>query len=169
MTVMMRPQALNGHKRRDYKILVGGQWVDGAEGKTLERMSPAHGVVVSRYVAATKVDAERAIAAARAAFDTGPWPRMTASERSRLLLMAADMIEARSDELALLDILESGKPITQAKGELSSAIDIWRYAAALARDLHGESYNTLGDGAMGWSCATRSAWSPLSRRGTFRS
>ena len=149
MTVMLRPQALTGHTRRDYRILIGGQWVDGAEGRTLERLSPAHGVVVSRYVAATKIDAERAIAAARTAFDTGPWPRMTASDRSRLLLNAADMIEARKDDLALLDALESGKPITQAKGELGGAIDIWRYAAALARDLHGESYNTLGDGTMG--------------------
>ena len=149
MTVIMRPEALTGHTRRDYKILIGDRWVDGAEGRTLERMSPAHGVVVSRYVAATKADAERAIAAARTAFDTGPWPRMTASDRSRLLLRAADMIEARKDELALLDVLESGKPITQAKGELGGAIDIWRYAAALARDLHGESYNTLGDGTLG--------------------
>src|SRR3954466_10674099 len=118
MTVMLRPQALTGHTRRDYKILIAGQWVDGAEGKTLERLSPAHGVAVSRYVAATRPDAERAIAAARTAFDTGPWPRRTASERSRLLLKAADMIEARKDELALLDVLEPGKPIPQAKGEL---------------------------------------------------
>ena len=149
MTVMLRPQALSGYTRRDYKILINGQWVDGAEGTPLERLSPAHGVPVSRYVAATKGDVENAIAAARTAFDTGPWPRMTASDRSRLLLKAADMIEARRDELALLDVLESGKPITQAKGELGGAIDIWRYAAALARDLHGESYNTLGDGTMG--------------------
>jgi len=149
MTVMLRPQALTGHARRDYKLLIGDRWVDGAEGKTLERLSPAHGVAISRYVAATKVDAERAIAAARTAFDTGPWPRMTASERSLMLLKAADLIEARKDELALLDVLESGKPITQAKGELGGAIDIWRYAAALARDLHGESYNTLGDGTIG--------------------
>lgn len=149
MTVMLRPEALSGYTRRDYKILINGQWIDGAEGKTLERLSPAHGVAVSRYVAATRVDAERAIAAARTAFDTGPWPRMMASERSLMLLKAADIIEARKDELALLDVLESGKPITQAKGELGGAIDIWRYAAALARDLHGESYNTLGDGTMG--------------------
>jgi acyl-CoA reductase-like NAD-dependent aldehyde dehydrogenase len=149
MTVLMRPEELTGHRLRDFKMLIDGKWVAGAEGRTLDRVSPAHGVVVSRYAAATRVDAERAVAAARHAFDTGPWPRMTASERSRILLKAADLIDARKDELALLDVLESGKPITQAKGELSGAADLWRYAAALARDLHGESYNTLGEGTLG--------------------
>ena len=149
MSVMIRPEALTGHKPRAYKMLIGGQWVAGADGRTLDRLSPAHGALVSRYAAATRVDAERAIAAARKAFDEGPWPTMTGAERSRLLLKAADLIEARKDELALLDALESGKPITQAKGEMGGAVDIWRYAAALARDLHGESYNTLGEGTLG--------------------
>jgi acyl-CoA reductase-like NAD-dependent aldehyde dehydrogenase len=149
MTIMMTPAALTGQQPRDFKMLIAGQWTAGAEGRVMERQSPAHGVVVSRYQTATKVDAERAIAAARKAFDTGPWPRMTAAERSRMLLRAADLIEGARDELALLDTLESGKPISQAKGEMNGAIDIWRYAAALARDLHGESYNTLGDGTVG--------------------
>ncbi|KQY15194.1 aldehyde dehydrogenase family protein [Rhizobium sp. Root482] len=149
MTVLMKPKALTDVKRRDFRMLIDGKWVDGAEGRTLERVAPGHGVTVSRYPAAGKVDAERAIAAARKAFDDGPWPRMTASERSLVLLRAADMIAARADELAYLDCVESGKPISQAKGELGGAADIWRYAAALARDLHGESYNTLGDGTLG--------------------
>jgi hypothetical protein len=75
--------------------------------------------------------------------------RMTASERSAILLKAADLIAARADELAYLDAIEAGKPITQVKGEIGGSVDIWRYAAALARDLHGESYNTLGDGTLG--------------------
>ena len=149
MTVMMRPQALTSHKAREFKMLIDGQWTAGAKGRTIERLSPAHGVVVSRYQSATAADAERAIAAARRAFDNGPWPRLTGAERSRILLRAADLIESRKDELALLDTLESGKPISQARGEMDGAVDIWRYAAALARDLHGESYNTLGDGTLG--------------------
>lgn len=149
MTVMMRPQQLANHSTREFSMLIDGQWVAGAEGKTTERMSPAHGVVVSRYQSATRVDAERAIAAARKAFDTGPWPHMTAAERSLILLRAADIMEQRQDELARLDTLESGKPISQAKGEIGGAIDIWRYAAALARDVHGESVNTLGEGTLG--------------------
>lgn len=149
MTVLVRPKPLGDHKVRAFQMLIDGKWVDGAEGRTIERVAPGHGVVVSRYQAGTKHDAEKAIAAARRAFDEGAWPRMTASERSLVLLRAADMIAERTDELAYLDAIESGKPISQAKGELGGAADIWRYAAALARDLHGESYNTLGDGTLG--------------------
>uniref|UniRef100_UPI0005B41428 aldehyde dehydrogenase family protein n=1 Tax=Rhizobium fredii TaxID=380 RepID=UPI0005B41428 len=119
MTVLVRPKPLGDDKVREFRMLIDGKWVDGTEGRTIERVAPGHGVVVSRYQAATKLDAERAIAAARRAFDDGSWPRMTASERSLILLRAADMIAARADELAFLEAIESGKPISQAKGELA--------------------------------------------------
>ncbi|WFU01247.1 aldehyde dehydrogenase family protein [Rhizobium sp. CB3171] len=149
MTVLVKPQALPDVKVREFKMLIDGKWVEGIETGTIERVAPSHGVTVSRYKSATKDDAHLAIAAARKAFDHGPWPRMTAAERSNILLKAADMISARAEELAYLDAIEAGKPITQVRGEIAGSADIWRYAAALARDLHGESYNTLGDGTMG--------------------
>ena len=149
MTVLVTPSALRDRKVREFEMLIDGRPSKGAEGRTLERIAPGHGIAVSRYQAADGRDAERAIAAARKAFDDGPWPRMTAAERSRILLTVAAMIDARADELAYLDAMEAGKPITQVKGEIAGAADIWRYAAALARDLHGESYNTLGDGTLG--------------------
>ncbi|OQP86757.1 sorbosone dehydrogenase [Rhizobium rhizosphaerae] len=148
MTVLVAPKALANHAARDFSMLIDGRWESG-EGQPIERVAPSHGVVVSRYPAGTAADAERAIAAARRAFDEGPWPRMTASERSAVLLKAADLIAARAEELAYLDAIEAGKPISQVRGEIAGAVDIWRYAAALARDLHGESYNTLGDGTLG--------------------
>lgn len=148
MTAHVRPKPLENFKARDFRMLIDGVWTEGS-GNAIERVAPGHGVVVSRYPAGTKADAERAIAAARHAFDDGPWPNMSGAERSNILLKAADLIAARADELAFLDCIESGKPISQAKGELGGAVDIWRYAAALARDLHGESYNTLGQGTLG--------------------
>jgi betaine-aldehyde dehydrogenase len=148
MTVQIRPGELK-QSVRDFNMLIAGQWTGGAEGRTIERTAPSHGVVVSRYQAAMKIDAERAIAAARKAFDEGPWPNMTAGERSNILLKAADLIAARADEIAYLDAIEAGKPISQCKGEIGGAVDIWRYAAALARTLHGESYNNLGEGTVG--------------------
>jgi betaine-aldehyde dehydrogenase len=148
MTAHVKPKALDNFQARDFRMLIDGVWTEGS-GNPIERVAPGHGVVVSRYPAGTKADAERAIAAARKAFDDGPWPNMTGAERSNILLKAADLIAARADELAFLDCIESGKPISQAKGELGGAADIWRYAAALARDLHGESYNTLGQGTLG--------------------
>ena len=148
MTVLVAPKLLSDHKIRDFAMLIDGSWEQG-QGNPIERIAPSHGVVVSRYPAGRKSDAERAIAAARKAFDHGPWPHMTASERSAILLKAADLIAARAEELAFLDAIEAGKPISQVRGEIAGSVDIWRYAAALARNLHGESYNTLGDGTLG--------------------
>ncbi len=149
MTVHSVPKTLRDLKARDYRMLIDGAWVETAGGDMLERIAPSHGVVVSRYQTGMKADAERAIAAARRAFDRGSWPRLTGAERSDVLLRAAALIADRCEELAFLDTIESGKPITQAKAEIAGAVDIWRYAASLARDLRGESYNTLGDGTLG--------------------
>lgn len=124
MTVLVTPKALSDHKARDFKMLVDGKWEAGS-GQPIERVAPSHGVVVSRFPAGSKADAERAIKAARKAFDTGPWPRMTASERSAILLKAAHLISARADELAYLDAIEAGKPISQVRGEIAGSVDIW--------------------------------------------
>jgi betaine-aldehyde dehydrogenase len=128
-------------------------WIDGreaaGEGETIERRSPAHGVVVTRVPRGRADDARRAIASARKAFDTGRWPHETASNRARVLLKVADLIDRDRETLAILDTLESGKPIAQARGEIEGAADIWRYAASLARELSGESYANLGPDRLG--------------------
>ena len=149
MTVHIRPKNIAGIKSRDFKMLIDGKWVEGTSGAMIERVAPGHGVIVSRYHAANKTDTARAIAVARRAFDNGPWPKMTGAERSNILLKCADLIAARLEEIAYLDAVEAGKPISQCRGEIGGAVDIWRYAAALARTLHGESYNTLGEGTLG--------------------
>ena len=115
----------------------------------MERVSPGHGFVVSRYAQAGAAEVELAVAAAHRAFEHGPWPRMKGAERAAILLKAADLIEARLEQIARLDALESGKPIAQARGEIAGAVDIWRYAAALARTLSGDSYANLGDAMLG--------------------
>src|SRR5215212_6721239 len=74
---------------------------------------------------------------------------MTGAERSRILHKAADLIEGKAEVLALLDVLEGGKPIAQVRGEIAGSVDIWRYAAGLARDLHGDSYAHLGERKLG--------------------
>lgn len=127
--------------------LIGGTWVEGAE--TFGRRSPSHGVVVSHSALGTAADAEAAIAAARRAFDAGDWSRAPAKARAEVLTRVAALIEANVDRIALLETLETGKPISQSKGEVSGAADLWRYAAALARTLHGESHNTLGTDILG--------------------
>jgi len=131
------------------KLLIDGAWVDAADGSTLERKSPAHDKVVAVYAEAGIADAERAIAAARQAFDRGPWPRMLGAERARILRAVAEGILARKHELALMETLENGKPLVQSLAEIEGAADLWHYAATLARNLHGDSYNTLGEKTLG--------------------
>ena len=121
---------------------IGGAWLDGADWS--ERVSPSHGVVVSRSAKGGEVEAEAAIAAARAAFDDGRWSRLSAKARAAVLLRVADLIEAHVERFALIETLESGKPISQARGEVGGAADLWRYAAALARTVEGDSFNGLG-------------------------
>jgi betaine-aldehyde dehydrogenase len=132
-----------------FSLLIDGNAVSTTDLPVIERNSPAHGGLVTRIPRAGAQEVETAIAAARRAFDEGPWPRMTGAERSRVLYKAADLIESRAEQLVLLDVLEAGKPISQVRGEIAGAVDIWRYAAGLARDLHGESYSHLGETKLG--------------------
>ena len=131
------------------RLLIAGEFRDAADGATFERRSPAHDHLVAVHARAGRADAERAIAAARAAFDQGPWPRLPGVERARILRAVADAIVARKDEIALLETLENGKPLAQAAAEIEGAADLWHYAATLARQLHGDSYNTLGESTLG--------------------
>ena len=124
---------------------IDGTWVDSADGAVSERVSPSHGVVVSRAAQGGETETEAAITAARTAFDDGRWSRIPGKERAAVLLKVADLIEQHTERLAVLETLESGKPINQSRGEVGGAVDLWRYAASLARTVHGDSHNTLGD------------------------
>jgi betaine-aldehyde dehydrogenase len=129
--------------------LIGGQWKPSESGQVFDRVSPSHGVVVSQSALGDARDTQAAIAAARAAFDSGVWSRISGKARAAILLRVADLIAANVERIALLETLESGKPITQSRGEIAGAADLWRYAAALARTLHGDSHNTLGADMLG--------------------
>lgn len=127
--------------------LIAGEWVNSAE--TFERRSPSHDTVVSVSAKGDAAVTERAIRAARHAFDTGGWSRLSGKDRATVLLKVADLIEANVDRIALQETLESGKPISQSRAEVGGAADLWRYAAALARTMRGDSHNTLGDDMLG--------------------
>jgi betaine-aldehyde dehydrogenase len=129
--------------------LINGKRTDNADGKTFDRISPSHGVVVSTSTLGGEAETKAAIAAARTAFDDGRWSRLSGKARAAKLLKIADLIEQNVERMALLETLESGKPISQARGEIEGSADLWRYAAALARTLHGDSHNTLGADMLG--------------------
>lgn len=129
--------------------LIDGAWVDSADGATFDRISPAHGVLVSRSAKGGEAETLAAIAAARAAFDKGDWAFSSGKDRAAILNRVADLIDRDRERIAQIEVLESGKPIAQARGEIEGAADIWRYAAALARMIHGDSTNSLGADMLG--------------------
>ncbi|MHB1303117.1 MAG: aldehyde dehydrogenase family protein [Acidiphilium sp.] len=134
---------------RRFRMLINGAWVNAGDGAVTVRSSPAHDVPVSIVPKGSSVDADRAVAAARCAFDDGRWSGLSGSTRAAVLLEAGRRIRARRDEIALLETLESGKPITQSRGEVDGAADIFDYASGQARSLHGDAFNNLGDGMLG--------------------
>ena len=126
------------------KHFIDNAWLDSADGATFERVSPSHGIVVSRSAKGGETEANAAIASARTAFDGGVWSEMAGKDRAAILSKVADLIEANVDRLALIETLESGKPISQSRGEVGGAPELWRQAAALARTSYGDSHNGLG-------------------------
>lgn len=132
------------------KMLISGRPTEATRGARFETTSPAHDVPVHSYPLSDTTDVDLAVAAAREAFDHGPWPRMSGKDRARLLHQVGDAIASRKEELATIEALESGKPITQARGEMDATVDLWHYAATLARHAHGDSYNTLGKDKLGF-------------------
>jgi betaine-aldehyde dehydrogenase len=126
------------------RLIVGGDEVDALDGETFERHSPAHDVVVSIYARGRSADVNSAVTSARRAFDSGAWPRRAGVERARLLHRVGELIRRDREKLALIEALESGKPVTQALDEVDSSADLWEYAATLARHTYGDSHNDLG-------------------------
>lgn len=130
---------------RQFQMYIDGAYTDAASGETITRLSPGHGVPVATWPRAGKEDTQRAIAAARRAFDEGPWAKMGAAERAKVLFRVADLIEQNAEELGMVECLETGKPILQAIGEIRGAVDIWRFAAGAARTMAGQAYNNMGE------------------------
>ncbi|HTF40376.1 MAG TPA: aldehyde dehydrogenase family protein, partial [Propionibacteriaceae bacterium] len=123
--------------------IIDGREVGGA-GEEALRDSPAHDIRVASYHSAGEADVDAAVKAAHRAFSAGDWPQVSGAERAALLRRVAGRIEAERDALALIETLESGKPISQARDEVSSAAGIWYYAASLAQHAYGDAHNDLG-------------------------
>ncbi|KAF5746614.1 aldehyde dehydrogenase family 2 member B7 mitochondrial-like [Tripterygium wilfordii] len=120
------------------QLLINGQFVDAASGKTFPTLDPRTGDVIAQVAEGDSEDIDRAVSAARKAFDEGPWPKMSAYERQRVLLRFADLVEKHNDELAALETWDNGKPYEQAaKIELPMITRLIRYYAGWADKIHG--------------------------------
>src|SRR5258708_3401072 len=127
-------------QQQPIKMLIGGQWVDSAGGKTFDTINPSTGEVLAKVAEGEREDINRAVVAARKAFESGPWPKLTPSQSGRLLWKRADQIEQHAEELAQLETLDNGKPIKYSRGgDVPLTADHFRYFAGWATKLEGET------------------------------
>src|SRR5579884_4104366 len=129
------------------KLLIDGKWSEGS-GKSFDTFNPATGDVLTRIAEASPADVDRAVQAARSALEdrSGPWRKMSASERGRLIWKLADLIEKNIDTLAELETLDNGKPIFESRYvDMPMVVDVLRYYAGWATKIHGETVNTFSN------------------------
>ena len=128
------PYADGGNK----KMLIDGQWVSAASGKTFETRNPATGELLATVAEGDKQDIDRAVAAARRAFE-GPWSKFTPYERQNLLLKFAELVEKHFDELSTLDTLDMGAPLSRTRAGRQRGLGMLRFYAGQAVSIHGET------------------------------
>lgn len=121
-------------------LLIDGNLVPAASGKTFPVYNPSTGHILAQVAEADKEDVDRAVKAARRAFDEGPWGKTTPSERGKLLWKLADLLEERADEFAQIESIDNGKPVSVARaGDIPLAIDMFRYMAGWATKVRGST------------------------------
>src|SRR5215467_4819129 len=122
------------------KLFIDGQWSDAASGKTFETPNPATGETLANVAEGDAEDINRAVSAAREAFESGPWSRMTPSERGRLIWKIGDLILEHTEELAQLESLDNGKPVgVAAAADVPLAADLFHYMAGWATKIEGNT------------------------------
>lgn len=122
------------------KMLIGGRWLNATSSKTFATYNPATGDILAQVAEGDRADVNRAVTAARTAFENGPWRRLTASERGRLVWKLADLMESHVEELAQLESLDNGKPVGVARvADVPLAIDLFRYMAGWATKIEGNT------------------------------
>ena len=126
--------------KKTRKMLIDGRWVEAASGKAFPTYNPATGEVLARVAEGDREDIDRAVKAARTAFETGPWPKTTPSERGRMIWKLADLVEKNLDEFAELETLDNGKPLKVARAaDIPFAVDVFRYMAGWSTKVEGST------------------------------
>jgi len=139
-------------KVKDQPLFIGGKWQDSVSGKTFATVNPATGETICQVAEGDKADIDLAVKAARKAFEDGPWSKLNASDRGRLLNKLADLIEDNAEELAALESLDNGKPLADSRtADLPLTIKCYRYYAGWADKIHGKTIPVEGN----YFCYTR--------------
>ncbi|MGA7239851.1 MAG: aldehyde dehydrogenase family protein [Bryobacteraceae bacterium] len=152
MAAMMQSAAGHDIRVSATKILINNRWVDSASGKKFPVINPSTGEEICQVAEADSADVDKAVGAARAAFEHGAWRKMPASARGVLLNRLADLIERHTDELAALEALDNGKPFGVAKAvDVAATVACYRYFAGWADKIQGRTIPIDGD----FFCYTR--------------
>src|SRR5919106_1558957 len=156
-TAAALPDALSDAARSfasgPHRLVIGGERPEAADGRTFETFDPATGRTIAEVPHAGVEDVDRAVRAAREAFDDGRWSGIAAAKRSRAMLALADAVEAHADELAQLESLDNGKPLKLAKRvDVPLTVEHLRYFAGWPTKIAGE---TLPVSQPNMHCYTR--------------
>ena len=127
------------------KLFINNEWTDASDGATFETFNPATGETIAKVAHATKHDVDLAVKSARKALEKGPWSRIDAADRGKLMFKLADLIEQHAEELARLEALNCGKTITDSRGDLGGVINCIRYYAGWADKIEGKTVPVRGN------------------------
>jgi aldehyde dehydrogenase (NAD+) len=145
-TAAPKARSLKPPSVKDQLLFIDGKWLPAQSGKTFATLNPATGKPICQVAEGDKADVDLAVKAARHAFEEGPWPKMSAAERGRLLNKLADLVEKHQEELAALESLDNGKPYRDAlTADLPLTVKCYRYYAGWADKNHGKTIPVEGN------------------------
>ena len=145
MTTIRENQIEKESMKRDfYQLIINGEKVNGSTGETIKTYNPATGELVAEVAKASKEDAENAMAAARDAFDNGKWKKFPVGRRAQVLNKIAAIMRSRFNELVELEILDTGKSLHAAQGQVSQAIEDFEFYAGAIVGHRGTVNNVPG-------------------------
>lgn len=133
------------------QLFINGEWVAAASGETFDVVDPSNNKTVHKVARARAADVDTAVKAARHAFDTGPWPRMSGAARAEILRKMGDEIAARTDELARMEVLDNGKPLPEAVWDIEDTAGVFFFYADLAERLDNSSEEEITLGMEGFT------------------
>lgn len=134
------------------KMLIDGEWTEALSGKTFATCNPANGEVLTHVAEGERGDIDRAVQAARCAFESGPWARITPSERGQLIWRLAELLETHAEEFAQLETLDNGKPLSVARvADVPLSVDHFRYMAGWPTKIEGSTIPISVKGHLGWT------------------
>lgn len=144
MTAVASPSRPSVRSTWQTRLLIDGQWVDPVDGRSFETYNPATGEVIAVVAEGNAKDIDKAVKAARRALESGPWSKMDAADRGKLLFRLADLVEREKESLAQLESLNCGKTITDARSDLDGVVNTLRYYAGWADKIEGKTVPVRG-------------------------